>query len=314
MYKRGRSAQPYKSAQQYDPAQQSELPDQQQPAQQFPVVGAVLTGIESHPKQPHMYRIIVRVETDECYDPDNHNDLNNSDGDDESRKVDWTDEVDALIASAASVRGDSEVVLTVHEDTLVGWRLLKGRKLTAEEYETLRQEEQKEDAYRRALGMLERKARTRAEMANALKRKRYAPEVVEGCLERLQARRMLDDSAYAKRFTETRATSQRKGRMLIRQELLQRGVGRELIEQAINELDSDVEQQSALTLARKKWPSTKGNERERKQKLMGMLLRRGFPSSVVRSAVQQAASEHADDKSDDEFGDEDSFGSEYMED
>jgi regulatory protein len=130
----------------------------------------------------------------------------------------------------------------------------------------------------------------------------------------LRASRMLDDTSYAKRFTEQRAVGQRKGRMLIRQELLQRGVGREDVDQAIGELDGQVELDSALALARKKWPSIKGNDRERKMKLMSMLMRRGFPSGVVRTAVQQAVAESGESDSDTEFGEDYNDGSEYMED
>lgn len=138
----------------------------------------------------------------------------------------------------------------------------------------------------------------------ALKRKGYAADVVEACVERLRTRKMLDDSAYAKRFTEQRAAGQRKGRMLIRQELLQRGVDRQEVERAIGELDGEVEREAALALARKRWPATKGNDRERKMKLMGILLRRGFPSGLARMAAQQAAAEAGEslvDETDDGF-------------
>lgn len=262
------------------------------------VNGAMIIAVEAHPKQPHMYRLALKIEIDEEVSGESEGTLL-GEGNEESRAVqDWSDEVDALIAGARSAAASSETILTVHEDTLVSWRLLKGRRLTAEEYEKLKEDEQKEEAYRASLGMLERKARTTAELSKSLKRKGFPPEVISGCLERLQFRRMLDDSAFAKRFTEQRAVSQRKGRLLIRQELLQRGVRREEVEQALGELDGELEQNSALTLARKRWPNIKGNDRERKQKLMAMLLRRGFPGSVVKTAVHQVAAESADE----EFG------------
>ncbi|QMV40095.1 regulatory protein RecX [Cohnella cholangitidis] len=275
----------------------------------LPVLGAEVVAIESHPKKTHMYWVTLKLDLDESAKAE----------DVEQRDGDWNEEVDALISGAQSARRMGAEVgtgttLTVHEDTLVSWRLLKGRQLTAADYEVLKQDEQKEDAYRAALVMLERQARTTAELSRALKRKGYVPEVVAACLERLQARRMVDDTAYAKRFTEQRAVGQRKGRMLIRQELQQRGVGREDIEQAIGELDGQVEQDAALALARKRWSSTKGNDRERKLKLMGVLLRRGFPSGVARSAVQQASSELGETASESDYAEDYDDGVEYLED
>ncbi|XID95053.1 regulatory protein RecX [Paenibacillaceae bacterium WGS1546] len=252
---------------------------------------------------------------------------------------DWNDEVDALILKAQrareheqkrndrersertddrggapglegqSISAENEDVITVHEDTLVGWRLLTGRRLTGDEVETLRQDELKEEAYRVALYILERRARTTAELAAALKRKGYGREVVEACVERLKAHRMVDDAAFARRFAEQRATGQRKGRMLIRQELLQRGIDRKEAERALEELDGDAERDAALALARKKWPQAKGNDRERKLKVLAMLLRRGFPPQLARSATWQAASEAGEADGEEFYDGGDDYGS-----
>ncbi|MBO9600776.1 MAG: regulatory protein RecX [Cohnella sp.] len=270
------------------------------------VAGATVISVEAHIRRSMMYRITLKLEYEEDCDPDLTGHWSKDAEDTHAKPIieesfeSWTDEVDALIASAQSAAEPGEAVLTIHEDTLVGWRLLKGKRLTAEEYAKLRDEEQKEEAYRAALGMLERKARTTAELSRALKRKGFSQEAIEGCVERLRTNRMVDDSAFARRFAEQRAANQRKGRMLIRQELLQRGVAKPEIEQAIGAIEPEVEQQSALALARKKWPSVKGNDRERKQKLMAMLMRRGFTGSVARSAAQQAASEADDGRKGDE--------------
>ncbi|MFD0671663.1 regulatory protein RecX [Cohnella sp. GCM10027633] len=269
------------------------------------VIGATIVSMEAHLRRSKMYKITLELEfeTDED-DPElgGYRDKRNTSpeqANEEDKSGSWHDEVDALIVSAQTATEPGEATLTIHEDTLVGWRLLKGRRFTGEEYRLLLEEERKEEAYRDALAMLERKARTTTELSRALKRKGYAQEAVSGAIDRLRANRMVDDSAFAKRFAEQRATNQRKGRMLIRQELLQRGVGRPDIDEAIEQIEPEVEQQSALALARKKWPTT-GSERERKMKVMAMLMRRGYTGSVVKSAVQQAASEAGDDRDEDD--------------
>ncbi len=274
------------------------------------VTGAVIVSVEAHPRRSMMYRIRLALDFEETDEPGAEPDIADDEAfpwgtaemgrsDEERSFATWSDEVDALIAGARTAAEPGEKLLTVHEDTLVGWRLLKGRRLSADEYERLVEEEQKEEAYRAALGMLEFKARTSSELSRALKRKGFAPEAIAGSIARLQRHKMLDDTAYAKRYTEQKAVNQRKGKMLIRQELMQKGVARPDIEQALGELSPEVEQQAALALARKKWPSTKGNERERKQKLMAMLMRRGYTGSVVRNAVQQAVEEAGADGGED---------------
>ncbi|MFC5402010.1 regulatory protein RecX [Cohnella soli] len=288
-----------------------------------PVVGAEVSGVDPHPRKAGMYRITLFVTVEGKVEPDSDS-LDEDSGYSSSDAAngtmgnlfdDWNSEVDALIAEAktaaeeksGSVLKDQfedtrlETIITVHEDTLVGWRLLKGRKLTAEEYDELKREERKEEAYRSALQMLETKARTTAELARALKRKGYEADVAAACVDRLRERRVIDDAAYAKRFAEQRVAGHRKGRMLIRQELLQRGVARSEVDSAIGGLDSNVEQEAANQLASKKWQSTKGEIRERKMKVMGMLLRRGYSNSVAREAVNLAAEAAAQEAADESY-------------
>lgn len=191
--------------------------------------------------------------------------------------------------------GAAAELLTVHEDTLIGMRLLKGRRLTAEEWNELRKSEEVEQAYRASLGLLNRKARTRKELEEALKRKTFSPEAIAACLDRLKNHRLIDDAAYAARFADQKVTYQRKGSRLVKQELLRRGVGKNDVEEALSSLDAETERASALALARKRWPSVKGaTRREREYKLMAVLQRRGFPPGMARDAVRQAAAEAGD--------------------
>ncbi|RUS48238.1 regulatory protein RecX [Cohnella sp. AR92] len=195
------------------------------------------------------------------------------------------------IAAVLENGGESELLL-VHEDTMVAWRLLKGRRLTSEEWEGLKRTEQVEQAYRSALLLLDRKARTRKELEQALKRKGYEAEAIENCLERLAKQRLINDADYAIRFADQKIRNQRKGSRLVRQQLRTRGVGKQDVDEAISALDSDAERSAALELARKKWPSVKGEKRrEREHKLLGMLLRRGYPTSIAVEAVRRAADE-----------------------
>jgi regulatory protein len=252
---------------------------------------AEVVAVEAHPKYPAMYRVAIRLHGESGTDVGTEKTQHSSQSFDATAKH-WNDEVDALIAGAAKAApgGATETVISVHEDTLVSLRLLKGRRLSAEEWEALRHEEDREDAYRAALTILERKARTSRELSEALKRKGYAPDIIQSCLNRLQERRILDDSSYARRFAEQRATGQRKGRRLIRQELLQRGIAKEDADLALGELDENIEREAALTLARKKWPQWKGELRDRQQKLAAFLLRRGYPNSIVKEALEHVTS------------------------
>ncbi|MDG0812492.1 RecX family transcriptional regulator [Cohnella rhizosphaerae] len=105
----------------------------------------------------------------------------------------------------------------------------------------------------------------------------------------------VNDAMFAQRFAEQRVSGQKKGSRLVRQELMQRGVDKREIDEAIKGIDEDAERSAALALALKRWPSVKGkSERERQMKLMNILLRRGFPGAAAREAVRKASEAAAD--------------------
>jgi len=187
--------------------------------------------------------------------------------------------------------GLEETQLAVHEDTLVGMRLLKGRRLDRKEWESLLSAQAAEEAYRAALMMLQRKARTGRELEEALKRKGFSPEAAGGAIRRLKARGLVDDAAYARRFAEQRVALHRKGSLLVRQELLRRGVSKAEADRALEQVDRETELEAAMALARKKWPQIKGDRRERKMKLTAFLVRRGFPGKLAKAAAERAAEE-----------------------
>lgn len=183
-------------------------------------------------------------------------------------------------------------VLTLHEDTVVAWRLVPGRRLNDAEWRELLAAEAAEGAYRAALALLAVRPRTRKEMEKALRRKGYAPDATAACLERLVRGGLLDDAALAGRIASYRVTGQRKGRLLVRRELLERGVGREDAEAALAGVSEEEEREAALAFARKRLPQVRAKSAlERRHKLMAMLLRRGFPKALAREAVHAAMTE-----------------------
>jgi len=187
---------------------------------------------------------------------------------------------------------DGVRVLTLHEDTVVAWRLVPGRHLGDAEWKELLAAEAAEGAYRAALALLAVRPRTRAELEKALRRKGHPPEATAACLERLARGGFLDDAALAGRMAAYKVTGQRKGRLLVRHELLERGIGREDAEAALAGVSEDEEREAALAFARKRLPQVRAKSvLERRHKLLAMLLRRGFPKALAREAVHQAMSE-----------------------
>lgn len=186
------------------------------------------------------------------------------------------------------VNGGGEPFISVHEDLLLRYRLLKGREIHADELKEINEEDGHHRAYVMALSYLGARPRTNKEISRYLARKGVEESACEKALQRLRQERLVDDEHYASRFASERMRSQLKGRRLLRQELEQRGIAKATAKEAADSLDLAAETEAATRAALKKWPHVKGEPRDRKRKLMAFLLRRGFTGEVVKQALEAA--------------------------
>lgn len=189
---------------------------------------------------------------------------------------------------------DGQLACTVHEDTLVAMRLLKGMKLDDADLARMEREERIAQAMDQAVRWLARRPHASREIEQRLGQAGWDDEIAADVVAKLRERRLLDDRAFAEQWTEYRLRSQRKGRHLIRYELMQKGVDKSDIEAAVRAIDHSEELDTALQIAMKKWRQTSGDDAARRQKTAAFLLRRGFPGEIVRSVLDECAAWEAD--------------------
>jgi regulatory protein len=191
--------------------------------------------------------------------------------------------------------GSEEPLLSVHEDILIKFSLMKGRLLSESELEEIRMEDERYRAYALAVYYLGSKPRTRKQIEQYLLRKQFEEMNIRYALDRLESEHIVDDEQYALQFAAQRLKSGLKGRHWIKQELQQHGISQELAGEVLRTLNGEAELASATAAAGKKWRSLKGTPKERKQKLIVFLLRRGFPSDIAREAVKSVDSDEDED-------------------
>ncbi|WP_231637507.1 RecX family transcriptional regulator [Paenibacillus sp. FJAT-27812] len=179
-----------------------------------------------------------------------------------------------------------EAILSVHEDILIRFRLTKGQLLTEALIEEIRMEDERYRAYVLAIAYLGAKPRTRNQIEQYLNRKLFEADNIQYALDRLEREHIVDDEQYAHHFADSRLRNSLKGRRFIQQELQQRGVSKEAAAEATAALDREVEIASAKKAAERKWRSSKGEPKGGKRMLIGYLIRRGFPSDIVKEAIK----------------------------
>lgn len=139
--------------------------------------------------------------------------------------------------------------------------------------------------------------KTRKQLRDALAKKDVPEDIIEDTLDRMVELRYLDDAAFADTFTRSRHEYQRKGSRAIRQELRRKGVGEDLIEAAMENIDPESETENARTLVAKKLASTRGLDRHKRvNRLAGMLMRKGYSGSDVFDVIREALDAEAQDE------------------
>ena len=168
-------------------------------------------------------------------------------------------------------------------------QLKRGQFLSAEEIEKLKWQDEREQAYDRALHFLSYRPRSQAEIAGYLFKKGWSEDVVTDAVNRLQQARLLDDVAFAQFWVENRQRFRPRSRAALRYELRTKGIASEIISAALEEVD---EEETAYSLARRKARQQAAPlSRDSQRKLGQYLARHGFPYAVINNVMRRLEEE-----------------------
>lgn len=136
---------------------------------------------------------------------------------------------------------------------------------------------------------LAERARSRAELATALARRRVPDDVAERVLDRYQQAGLIDDAAFAEAWVESRHRGRGLGRRALAHELRGKGVDAEVTRSAVGAVDDDAERRTARDLVQRKLRAlTRLDRLSAQRRLAGMLARKGYGSAVALSVVREA--------------------------
>ncbi len=138
--------------------------------------------------------------------------------------------------------------------------------------------------------------RTRQQLADALRKREVPEEAAEEVLARLEDVGLIDDSAFAAAWVESRHHSRGLARGALARELRTKGVESTVIDEAVGQLDSEREEETARALVERKLRSTRGLERDKRlRRLAGMLARKGYSEGLALRVVRRALEEEGED-------------------
>lgn len=159
-----------------------------------------------------------------------------------------------------------------------------------------------EEAYTKARAVVLRKltgsAKSRHQLAAALREREFSEGVITTVLDRMEEVQLIDDAAFARTWVRTRHELKGLGSAALRRELQERGIAAGHIEAALEQLTAEDEEAAAEELIENKLrgvvvPVGNGPE-DRKERdkltrrLVGMLGRRGHHPGAAMRLVREA--------------------------
>lgn len=218
-------------------------------------------------------------------------------------------EVQKKDKSRYSVYLDDSFWLGVSEGTLIKFNLAKGQTLTPEECQTIRDYEQEESLYLRAIKHLSRALKSSGEVYDYLKAQALKQADLDSLeakedflaelepylgrvIGRLVSQGYLDDALYGRSLVLTEARVGRKGPQLIGRKLQDKGLTASQVAQALEAYETDLLEENIQTLIEKFYKSHRRLPAgQLKRKVQEHLLTKGYSLAMIQPYLEDCQPE-----------------------
>jgi regulatory protein len=181
-----------------------------------------------------------------------------------------------------SIFVDGEYSFSLSSLELLESKLKKDQELTQEEIRKLKELSEIGKFYGRTLDLIARRPRSAQEIRTYLKGKKLADEDIEQIIIKLESRGYLNDPDFARRWVESRNQVKPTSKRILAQELKQKGLASEIIDDVTSEGQVD----DLGALKRVIETKQKQSRYQDKSKLMQYLARKGFNYSDIKKVLE----------------------------
>lgn len=192
-----------------------------------------------------------------------------------------------LSKSRSKVYIEQEFAFVLYKGELRLYHVREGEKLAEEDYNIIMQEVLPKRAKLRAMNLLKSREYTTAQLRSKLKQGFYPDTVIEEALAYVASFHYTDDLRYARDYITYHA--EKKSSKRIEQDLQNKGLSRDVIEQAWaewQELGGQQDEQSMIKelLCKKHYDPEQADYKEQ-QRIYAFLMRKGFSGEQIRRAM-----------------------------
>ncbi len=174
---------------------------------------------------------------------------------------------------------NDEPAFILYSSELKKYALKEGEELEDSLWETILRETLIKRAKSRTLHLLDKQDRTEKQLRDKLREGFYPEEAIDAAVEAAKRGKYLDDERYASQYAYEKTRT--KSRRVVEMELLNKGIDRQMVEKAMEEIE---ESDSGLLqkLITKKCHDPSELDFMKEQKLIRYLLGKGFSMTDVK--------------------------------
>lgn len=180
---------------------------------------------------------------------------------------------------------DGKYAFSLEENNIAKQGLKVGMELSGSRLDELKNSLRYARCLNVAYRYLSYRPRSESELRDRLHRRGFPTEHIDKVVEKLKEQRLINDEAFARFWAENRASFRPRSRQMTRRELQKKGVAKDAISQAVDEID---ESESAYNAAVARAHRLQNLEyREFRQRMSEFLRRRGFTYETINQTVRR---------------------------
>jgi len=191
---------------------------------------------------------------------------------------------------------DEKFSFSLSLDLALEHGLKKGLVIDGTLLKVLLQQDGDARATARALHFLGFRQRSESEVRRKLREKEFPDDVINRVLEKLRRNNLVGDANFAESWIENRSRNRPRGARMLQQELRQKGISTETIAAILPNQEEELTNanfalQKILQSKERAWENLE--EKEKYQKAIQYLMRRGFNYAICKTAWEQRTEETA---------------------
>lgn len=183
---------------------------------------------------------------------------------------------------------DGEFAFLLYQKDTQQYNLIEGQEINQALYDEILNDTVSLRAKQKALSILKFMDRTEGELRRKLSEAGFTEEIVGKAIAYVNSYGYLNDERLSSSYVRARMNT--KSKMVIKSELIQKGVDSSIIEQVFDEVYNEEQEDAELNAIRKaiakKTKSIESLEYDEKQKLIASLYRKGFEIGKIRKVLE----------------------------